>query len=149
MIRFSLRCRNGHAFESWFASGSAFDTLRSAGHLRCPVCDSAEVDKALMAPAVATAAPQQNDPAPDVSAEQPMATPTTELEARLKALRAHIESTSDYVGRDFAREARRMHLGEAPERPIHGEARIDEARALIEDGVPVAPLPFRPSRRNN
>jgi hypothetical protein len=67
----------------------------------------------------------------------------------MAALRRHIESTSDYVGLNFAAEARRMHAGDAPERPIYGETRGDEARKLIEEGVPVAPLPFLPTRKTN
>lgn len=138
MIRYTLACDQGHSFDSWFKSSAAFDALRAAGHLECPVCGTARVDKALMAPAVAK-------PSPAAS----LASPTSELEARLRALRAHLDAHSDDVGRDFADEARRMHLGEVPERPIHGQARLDEARALIEDGVPVLPLPFSPSKTRN
>ena len=79
----------------------------------------------------------------------PLATPQSELEQKLAALRAHIEETSDYVGLSFAAEARAMHDGLIPERAIHGEARPDEARRLIEDGIPVAPLPFLPKRQAN
>lgn len=138
MIRFTLACDQGHSFDSWFKSGAAFDALRAAGHLECPICGTTRVDKALMAPAVAKPSPAA-----------PLASPTPELEARLRALRAHLDAHSDDVGRDFAAEARRMHLGEVPERPIHGQARLDEARALIDDGVPVLPLPFPPSKTRN
>lgn len=139
MIRFSLKCDQGHAFESWFASGAAFDTLQKGGHLSCAVCGSARVDKALMAPSVATAE----------DSAVPLATPSKALAAKLAELRRHVEETSDYVGEDFVREARAMHLGDAPERSIWGEARPDEAKALIEEGVPVAPLPFVPARKAN
>lgn len=92
-----------------------------------------------MAPSVAT-----------VEAEtRPLAAPASALEEKLAALRRHVEETSDYVGTDFATEARAIHLGEAPERPIWGEARPDEARALVEEGVPVAPLPFMGKARAN
>ena len=141
MIRYSLKCDQGHAFDSWFASAAAYDSLAAAGHLSCAVCGSATIDKALMAPAVSSPASE-----PEM---HPLATPTSDLEARLAALRRHVEETSDYVGADFATEARAIHLGEAPERPIWGEARPDEARALIDEGVPVAPLPFMGKRQAN
>lgn len=132
MIRYTLKCDQDHEFESWFASGAAFDALARGRHLACPVCGSGKVEKALMAPAVATA----EDTA------RPLATPTDSLAQKLAELRRHVEETSDYVGEDFVREARAMHLGDAPERAIWGEARPDEAKALLEEGVPVAPLPF-------
>ncbi|MEZ5751560.1 MAG: DUF1178 family protein [Paracoccaceae bacterium] len=137
MIRYSLKCDNGHEFESWFASAAAFDALHASGHVTCAVCNSASVDKALMVPSVAKPLPQA--PLSERSA----------LEEQLEALRRHVEETSDYVGDSFADEARAIHLGEAPERPIWGEAKPDEARALIDDGVPVAPLPFGRKRAGN
>lgn len=141
MIRFSLKCAKDHSFESWFPSGSAFDTLKAAGHVACPVCGSGEVEKALMAPSVAALRGEAERPS--------LGAPATELEAALAALRRQVEENSDYVGIDFVTEARRMHAGEVPERAIHGEARADEARKLLEDGVPVTPLPFLPARKAN
>jgi hypothetical protein len=123
-------CAEGHRFDSWFQSAAAFEALQAAGHLACAVCGNPGVDKALMAPAVA-AGP---------------AMPTAR-EAALAALRAQVEAGSDYVGMNFAAEARAIHDGTAPERSIYGEARADEARALIEEGIPVAPLPFLPTRK--
>ncbi len=146
MIKFSLKCDSGHRFESWFQSGAAFERLHGSALVSCPVCASTQVAKDVMAPALATrarpaaAAPAAAaDPAPDPDAVQ----------ARLSALRALIEKDSDYVGDRFATEARAMYLGDIPSRPIHGEARPAEARSLIEDGVPVLPLPFIPSRKAN
>lgn len=138
MIRYNLKCDQGHAFDSWFASASAFDSLAGAGHLACPNCASPRIEKALMAPAVTAA-----------SEAQPLTTPTDALAEKLAALRRHVEETSDYVGEDFATEARAIHLGEAPERAIWGEARLDQARELIDEGVPVAPLPFMGKARVN
>jgi len=149
MIRFLLKCDKDHRFESWFASNAAFAQLQASGHLSCAICGSATVEKALMAPAVATTAakPAPTDtPAPKI---QSMAVPDPQLAARLQALRDHVEANSSYVGSEFVKQAREMHLGDLPERPIHGEARIDEARALLEDGIPVAPLPFLPTRKTN
>jgi hypothetical protein len=137
MIRYDLICDKGHAFDSWFQSAARFDDLKGGGHVSCVQCGSAAVEKALMAPAVAIKAPQA------------IAMPRDAREAALAELRAKIEAESDYVGMNFAAEARSMHAGDAPERPIYGEARADEARALIADGVPVAPLPFLPTRKAN
>lgn len=164
MIRYALKCSNGHHFDGWFASGAAYDALRAAGHVACTQCGTAEVEKALMAPAVrparkaAAAAPAaegsatqpaQTAPAPAAPAGGALHAPPSPLEEALAALRRTVEETSDYVGMDFATEARAMHAGTAPERPIHGEARLDEARALLEEGIPVTPLPFLPKRARN
>ncbi|MCC6001725.1 MAG: DUF1178 family protein [Pararhodobacter sp.] len=144
MIRYSLKCDKGHDFDSWFASSAAYDSLRGAGHLSCPVCGSTQVDKALMAPAVSVA--ETAAPAP-LSDSAP--SPQQAVAARLAALRRHVEENSDYVGMEFVQEARAIHAGDAPERAIWGEARLDEAKALIDEGVPVAPLPFGPRRNMN
>jgi len=130
MIKYTLKCDKGHAFESWFASAEAYDSLRAAGHVECAVCGSTHVEKAMMAPRVST----------------------LEADARASALREmkkQVEENADYVGSSFAREARAMHLGDAPERSIWGEAKPAEAKALIEDGVPVLPLPFTPKSKTN
>jgi hypothetical protein len=138
MIRYALRCDSDHGFESWFGSAEAYDRLRAAGHVACPDCGSTTVEKALMAPSVA----------PSRMAEA-LGAPRDPREAALAELRRRVEENSEYVGLEFAAEARRIHDGEAPERSIYGEAKPDEARRLIEDGVPVAPLPFLPKARAN
>lgn len=135
MIRYTLHCDNGHQFDSWFRSSDAYDSLRKAGQVSCLQCGSTSVDKALMAPAVATA-----EAKPALKSDLP---------PELEKLRAEIEANSDYVGMSFASQARAMHEGEIPERAIYGETRPEEARQLIEDGVPVAPLPFIPRRKTN
>ena len=143
MIRYALKCADDHAFESWFQSAAAFDALQAQGHVTCPLCGSARVDKALMAPAVRPAPP-------DAPAARPKLTaPANPVEEALAALRRQVEENSEYVGMNFAAEARRIHDGDAPARSIYGEARPDEAKKLIEDGVPVAPLPFLPPRKAN
>ncbi len=147
MIRFSLRCDQGHRFDSWFASGGDFDRLRQAAMLSCAVCGTDEVEKDLMAPQVATGATPVAPERPEAPAA-PLSAPASPAEQALRELRARIEAASDNVGRDFAREARRIHAGEAPERPIIGEARVTDARALLEDGIPVAPLPWSSRRAN-
>lgn len=147
MIRYSLKCAQGHGFESWFQSADAFDGLAARGLVACPLCGTTDVEKSLMAPALR--APRE-DKAPAPATEGgPLSTPATAMETALAALRREIEKNSEYVGMNFATEARRIHAGNAPERAIHGEAKADEARRLIEDGVPVAPLPFLPSRKTN
>jgi len=151
MIRYALRCSRGHEFESWFQSAAAFDRLAAAGRLGCATCGVTEVGKALMAPAVRTpeAAPAPASPAPGGTAERPLGTPRDEFERMLAAFRRHVEENADYVGLDFATEVREMHEGRATTRAVWGEARVEEARALVEDGIPVAPLPFRPRRSSN
>jgi hypothetical protein len=143
MIRFSLKCSDGHQFDSWFRSAEAYEALKTAGHVACAVCGTADVDKAIMAPQVSTARKK------DARAAGPLSAPASPAEQALAELKAHVEANSDYVGMEFAREARAIHDGEAPERAIYGEARPEEAKRLIEDGVPVAPLPFRPGRKSN
>ena len=145
MIQFSLICDKGHRFDSWFQSGAAFEKLQAAGHVACAVCGSPKVEKALMAPRLST----QDSAAEAEPPETPLSAPQSPTEEAIAAMKAHVEANSDYVGDDFAREARAMHLGESPERAIWGEARGDEAKALIDDGIPVAPLPFTPTRKSN
>lgn len=144
MIQYSLRCAQDHRFDSWFQSASAFDKLHAAHMVTCAVCGSTEVEKELMAPRVNSGSEK-----PKAAPETPLSSPASPAEQALKELRKKIEATSDYVGRDFAREARAMHSGEAPARSIWGETRGDEAKKLIEEGVPVAPLPFLPTRKSN
>ncbi len=139
MIRYTLKCSDDHEFDSWFQSADAFDRLLGAGHVSCAVCGSSQVEKVLMAPAVR--------PARKTAA--PLHAPTNPAEEALAKMRRAIEENSDYVGMNFAAEARAIHAGEAPERSIYGEARADEAKKLIEDGVPVAPLPFLPRTKAN
>ena len=139
MIRYALKCAEGHRFESWFQSAEAYDTLAKAGHISCAVCGGTDVQKELMAPRVAA----------KETAEKPLSGPRHPAEQALAAFKKHVEENSTYVGSDFATKAREMHLGEAPHRSIHGEAAPDEAKALIDDGVPVAPLPFRPTNKSN
>ncbi|MCR9146552.1 MAG: DUF1178 family protein [Rhodobacteraceae bacterium] len=151
MIKFSLKCDRAHRFESWFQSTAAFDKLTAAGMVSCAVCGSPQVQKALMAPNVqagrdkAALPAKPETPQPQAAPDAPAPDPGKLLAAYKK----HVEANSDYVGLNFAAHARDMHEGLAPHRPIYGEAKPDEARKLIEDGVPVAPLPFIPSRKSN
>jgi hypothetical protein len=149
MIQFTLKCADGHRFDSWFQSAEAFEKLRAAGMVCCAVCGTQQVDKALMAPRVRPADKTAAAPTADAPRDPALSAPATQTEQAMTALKRKIEENSDYVGRNFAQEARDIHDGTAPERSIYGEARPDEARKLIEDGVPVAPLPFIPGRKSN
>ena len=135
MIVFDLKCGAGHVFEAWFASGAAFESQASAGQVQCPMCGDAAVSKAVMAPAVAAKGNQR----------EAVAVPADQVKAALKALVAHqakaLES-STWVGTAFADQARAMHAGEQETSAIHGQASLAEAKALVDDGIPVAPLPL-------
>lgn len=144
MINYSLKCTDGHVFDSWFQSADAFDKLLGAGMISCAICGSSEVAKSVMAPNVRPARKAATSPE-----NRPLSTPANSQEAALAQLKEHVEKNSDYVGMNFAAQARAMHEGDAPARSIHGEAKPEEARKLIEDGVPVMPLPFRPTRKTN
>jgi len=158
MIRYALRCERDHAFESWFQDSAAFDAQLKRKLVNCPVCNSVRVEKAIMAPRIASkkgreVAPAAPAPAPTPAPAEPGSTPLMmaherELRAKLKELRDHIVKNADNVGERFPNEARKMHYGEIEHRPIYGEASPDEARALIEEGVEVSPLPIPPDDRN-
>ncbi|MBR9764082.1 MAG: DUF1178 family protein [Rhodobacteraceae bacterium] len=145
MIHFDLKCARGHGFDSWFQSSEAFDKLLAAGHVACAVCGSTEVEKALMAPRVRPSRKAAAAPAN----ERPLSAPRSEAEEALAELRRKVEENATYVGGNFVREARAIHEGAKPDRPIYGEAKPEEARALLEEGVPVLPLPFTPGRKAN
>lgn len=155
MIRYDLRCDNGHDFDGWFRNSDGFEVLLQAGQVACTYCGSVKVQKSLMAPGVATreaASTRAADKHPDSAAspERPdLRAPRDPREQALEQLRQQVEANSDYVGMSFAAEARAMHAGNAPERAIHGEARLEDAKKLLEDGIPVAPLPFRSRRGAN
>lgn len=142
MIRYSLACTRGHDFEAWFAGSEAFDDQRAGGSILCPVCGSSEVDKALMAPAVATARKKESM---RFTANVPE---RQEAVAVLRKLRQHLTENADYVGPRFAEEARRIHYNETEKRGIYGEASLDDARALADEGIEVQPLPMLPEEHN-
>jgi hypothetical protein len=142
MIQYSLKCTCGYTFDSWFQSASAFDALQRTGHVSCGLCGSQDVRKAMMAPRVRKS-DETGAPQPPVSQA-----PVQNVHP-LEKMRRHIEANAEYVGSGFAREARAMHVKGVPDRPIYGEANGAEARALLEEGVPVIPLPFTPSRKAN
>jgi hypothetical protein len=144
VIIFDLKCGpQGHVFEGWFASTEAYEAQRLGGLLACPLCGSAEIAKAPMAPAVPTRANARSAASSPTSGL--FSGPPHEVKAMLAAAAAvqqRLLEGSESVGDRFADEARAIHLGEADRRPIHGRASRGEAESLIEEGVPIAPLPF-------
>ncbi|QLP97004.1 MAG: DUF1178 family protein [Rhodoblastus sp.] len=138
MIRYALACAAGHGFESWFGDSEAFEAQRARGLVECPFCGSKSVEKQIMTPALARA---DDDP---VGADSRAA----QIRARVRALRAEIEEKTEDVGRRFPDEARRIHHGDAPERAIRGQASPREALELLEEGVPVLPVPALPDDGN-
>jgi hypothetical protein len=130
VIVYNLRCRNAHEFEGWFRNSAAFDEQQKGGALTCPVCDSRKVEKAIMAPAVSGA---KKSTVNDSEARQ--------MRQFMTGLRKYVQNNADYVGPNFAEEARKIHYGETEHRHIYGEATIEEAKELVEEGVDVAPLP--------
>ena len=164
MIRYSLRCERGHAFESWFQSSSAYESQEKRKLVSCPACGSVKVERAIMAPRIVSKKGRDRAPVPAETADNPTTEVTAqgsaqgstpllmaqerELRAKIKELRDHIVKNADNVGEKFPNEARKMHYGDIEHRPIYGEASPDEARALIDEGVEVSPLPILPDDRN-
>lgn len=163
MIRYTLKCAAGHQFESWFPSSASFDAQTTRGLVSCPACGATKVEKAMMAPSVSrtdrarTDGPGAGTEPPETAGDAPaeastpvpmMARPDGELRALMRQLREHVLKNSDYVGDGFADLARKMHDGEIEHRAIHGEATVEEVKALREDEVEVFPLPVLPEDRN-
>jgi hypothetical protein len=178
MIRYALNCENGHTFESWFQNSSAYDKQAKRSLINCPVCGSAKVDKAMMAPSLtqslaqvpaqreAVSGPQPPTPSPHPNPTPPPLQPAPvpaippktpvammspverELRQKLKELRDHITKNANYVGTKFPEEARKIHYGETERRSIYGEASPDEAKELHEEGIEFHPIPVLPDDQN-
>jgi len=144
VIRFALTCEDGHTFDAWFSSGDSYDEQTEAGVIVCPDCGSVEVRKAPMAPAVL----RGRNKAPALENESVALAAGKQTYAFLKGLRAHLEANADDVGKNFPEEARKIHYGEKEERNIYGEASVEEAKALHEEGIPALPLPKLPEEHN-
>ena len=167
MIRYALNCERGHAFESWFQNSAAYDKQRKRGLVSCPICGSAKVEKAIMAPRLARSeaaepspppsppSPPSNLPTPPPPVAAPGKAPVAmmspaerELRKKLKELREAITRNADYVGPRFPEQARKIHYGETEQRSIYGEASPDEAKELHEEGIEFHPLPILPDDVN-
>jgi len=133
MIRYALLCEHDHEFEGWFGASADFDDQQARGLIECPVCASKAVRKAIMAPAVSGTKKKGQD-------ATPAQTQAMMMEA-MGRIRRHVEENFDDVGDTFAKEARAIHEGRSEERGIYGQATSKEVRELVEDGVPIAPLP--------
>ncbi len=139
MIRYALVCEHEHEFEGWFGASADFDDQQSRGLIDCPVCASKAVRKQIMAPAVSGTKKR---------GEAMAAAPTHAMMMEAMArVRQHVEANFDDVGDTFAREARDIHDGKAEQRGIYGQATPQEVRDLVEDGVPVAPMPPEPVKK--
>ena len=160
MIVFDLQCGpQGHRFEGWFGSSADYEDQRARGLVACPSCGSSDVNKAVMAPNVgrkgnqlpAPSPSRQPDPAPQAMANAPLPPEAVAMLKAVAAIQAEALKSSTWVGRKFADDARAMHYGEKDPAAIHGQATIEEARDLIEEGIPVAPLlvPFVPPEEAN
>lgn len=146
MIVFDLKCGSGHVFEAWFGSSADYESQRERALIACPMCGDSAIEKAVMAPNVTAKGNRRNDPAPASAKPDPK-----QLIAALAEAQAKMLEGSKWVGVAFAERARAMHLGEEQRAPIHGQTSAEEAKALIEEGVPVAPLPLPvvpPEQRN-
>lgn len=139
MIRYALSCDHGHDFEGWFGSSSDYDDQQGRGLVACPVCDSQAVRKQIMAPAVTGTRRTVRD-------VEPARMQAMMMEAAGR-IRAHVEANFDDVGDSFAAEARAIHEGRSEERGIYGQATPSEVRDLMDDGVPIAPLPPEPPKK--
>jgi hypothetical protein len=157
MIRYALNCEQGHAFESWFRNSSSFDKQAKRALIACPICNSTKVEKAIMAPRLgrsetaddaAKVPPAPTPPAPATAPLAVMSPPERELRKKLKELREHITKNADYVGPRFPEQARKIHYGEIEHRSIYGEASMDEAKELHEEGIEFHPLPILPDEFN-
>lgn len=146
MIHYALQCGQAHAFDGWFASSAAFDAQVERQLVTCPICSDVNVSRGLMAPGLSrksNAAVTSETAAPRPMAVAGPAMPD-QLRAALQKLRSDVERNCDYVGPDFAEEARRIHAGESEQRGIYGEASPEQAEALAEDGISVARVPWVP-----
>lgn len=171
MIAFDLKCQAAHVFEAWFGTSAAYDEQQERGLICCPVCGDVHISKAIMAPnigrkgnqppAISPVSTSQTDASPPNTAVAKPATKgktsavpsvmpgasrtkeqTEKLVAAMEAVREQVEKNCDYVGKEFAEEARKIHYGEADDRGIYGEATIEEAEELFDEGIDIAALPF-------
>jgi hypothetical protein len=144
MIHFTLRCDRDHEFDGWFRSGSDFDDQAKSRAIACPRCGSTAVAKGLMAPSVALPSEERGEKKP-VAGGAPSA---PEMVETLRRMRRYVEDNADYVGGKFAEEARRIHYNESEARGIYGEASLEDARELAEEGIEAFPLPRLPEDQN-
>lgn len=141
MIKYDLICKKEHEFEAWFRDSAAYDEQADKGKVVCPICGSKKVEKAIMAPNVSTSRKKKS-----AKQQKMLAGQQAKLAKMMNEFRKNVEKTHDYVGEKFPEEARKIHYGETEQRDIYGEASLDEAKELVDEGVPVAPIPVAPKR---
>ena len=156
MIVFDLSCESGHRFEGWFGSSADFEQQQEGGLVLCPRCGSPDVDKAPMAPAVPrkgnqaqagrptkrNAGKQQEGGEAQVMTRGPLPPEVTHALEGLAAAQRRALRNSKWVGPQFAERSRAMHYGEREAEAIHGQASLDDAKSLLDEGISIAPLPF-------
>ncbi len=144
MIKFSLSCDKNHIFDSWFESNKAFETLNSKGLLTCPMCDSTQINKNIMAPNIV--AKEKSTTKECMALEKTkkidLQEPLSKYEETLQKMKKEIEKNSEYVGKKFVEQARLMYQSDTKKKSIHGEASLKEAKELVDEGIPVLPLPW-------
>ncbi|GLR67350.1 hypothetical protein GCM10010909_20310 [Acidocella aquatica] len=147
MIHYQLHCAGAHEFDGWFKDSDAFERQAKRGLISCPVCSGTKVERALMAPGIprkGRVKPVETMPVPEPAKPAAGGVIPDAVRAALGKLRAEVEKSCDYVGNDFAEEARRIHHGEAPPRGIYGESSDEEAEALADEGIDIARIPWVP-----
>ncbi len=147
MIKYSLICKQQHAFEGWFSNSADFDKQKKRGLVTCPFCDTPSIEKSLMAPAVST----QKSMVPNETEAVTNAPVTKEYSDainKIREIRDQVQANSENVGNNFPEEARKIHYGEAEKRGIYGEASPDDVKELVEEGVEIVPLPVLPEDKN-
>ncbi len=157
MIKYSLICNKEHAFEGWFSTSEDFDAQKKRNLVNCPICNSSDIAKTLMAPSISTRNVKTPDPGSqgNKAAKETVLTANSEIPAnfnelvsQMRDLRTHIQKNSDNVGNKFPDEARKIHYGEVEKRSIYGQASAEDVKELVEEGVEVLPLPVLPEDRN-
>ncbi len=146
MIRYDLQCDQHHLFDGWFKDSATYDRQAEAGEVACPVCGSTAIEKQLMTPGIPVKGNRKRMEPQRLTTAQD--SKTAALVEAVRQLRKHVEANADYVGDRFAEEARRIHYEEAEKRGIYGEATAEDARALLEEGIEVQPLPKLPEESN-
>jgi hypothetical protein len=146
MILYQLKCRHDHRFEAWFRDSKAFDKQAKRRDIECPDCGDTSIEKAPMAPSIASG--RRAEDAPQTGDEERARDVAKYILKEMRRIREHVEETCDYVGDQFAEEARRIYYGETDPHGIYGETTEEEAVELAEEDIPVQRIPW-PVRKNS
>ena len=140
MIKYTLQCKNLHQFECWFRTSDDYEKLNNEKMLSCEICGSKSISKSLMSPSVSSKEKKR--------IKETLETIPSKEQKLIKQLKKEVEKNCEYVGDNFEKEARAIHYGDSPERPIYGKTTPKEAKSLYEDGIPVTPLPWVDRKTN-